>query len=904
MSVAWRLAAGGILRAPGRTALRVVVLAASVALLGSMLMFVGHSLQTMSGGAVRSVALDWQGPVGSYAHARRVAEGVGRQPGVLQASAAATAPLVRAEHNGPAGRSSAGDGAVLAVAPGYLRHIKTFRLLHGGLRPGGVVLDQQMAATLQAGIGDRVTLRTSRAAAPRSFVVGGVALVTAPDQLFAPLNPQLGPAPAQPPANVAIMSAGTFARTLARGRPSTAAATPGTSTQPGAAGAVQWQVQAQLDPGPLSQGSPSAALKRADRTRNRAERSLPGQVQFVDNLSDSLNSAAGDALYAQALYIMLAVPGALVALGLAYLAALGTAERDRRDLALMRARGAGRRDLLALAGAESLLVGLMAGLLGAGVALAAVSLLVRGGVGLDLRRGLVTGAACLLLAIAGAAAARLGAGIGALRNDVAEGRRSSRRAERPLWQRLYADVIALAVSGLIYWLTASTGFSAVVNPDSNPTLSLSVYMFFAPALLWIGATLLLVRLRGRALAWTAGRARRRTGGRPGALAPFLLASASRRAGAINRGLIVVGLLLAFGVNLGIFTATYNRQAKVDAQLTLGADVTATAAPGVATRRGLERRIAHVRGVTATTALDHAYAYVGPDLQDTYGIDAASFGRATTLRDSYFLDGTAAQMLGRLRTTPDGVLVSKETITDYSLRRGNLLKLRVLDRRDGSFRVARFHVVGVVQEFPSAPKDSFMVANRAYLDAQSHAPGPNVVFAKTSGDPAAVAARVAAATRADGTKVDDIGHQNALTASSITTVNLTGIAGIEEAFVIALAAGAVALFVALGIAERRHEFATMAALGTRLRDIGAFLWSEAAVVLGAGLALGCGLGWLLSQMLVAMLQHVFDPPPDSLAIPWSYLAGLGGAALTAAVVATALALRGLRRLSLGETLREQ
>ena len=69
-------------------------------------------------------------------------------------------------------------------------------------------------------------------------------------------------------------------------------------------------------------------------------------MQFVDNLSDSLTTAAGDALYAETLYIMLAVPGALVALGLAYLAALGTAERDRRDLALLRARGATRRDLL------------------------------------------------------------------------------------------------------------------------------------------------------------------------------------------------------------------------------------------------------------------------------------------------------------------------------------------------------------------------------------------------------------------------------------------------------------------------------------------------------------------------------------------------------------------------------
>src|SRR4029077_2483612 len=104
----------------------------------------------------------------------------------------------------------------------------------------------------------------------------------------------------------------------------------------------------------------------------RVERSLPGQVQFVDNLSDKLNTAAGDALYAETLYIMLAAPGALVALGLAYLAALGTVERDRRDLALLRARGATRRDLLQGASAESAVIGVVAGALGTGLAILAV----------------------------------------------------------------------------------------------------------------------------------------------------------------------------------------------------------------------------------------------------------------------------------------------------------------------------------------------------------------------------------------------------------------------------------------------------------------------------------------------------------------------------------------------------
>jgi putative ABC transport system permease protein len=342
---------------------------------------------------------------------------------------------------------------------------------------------------------------------------------------------------------------------------------------------------------------------------------------------------------------------------------------------------------------------------------------------------------------------------------------------------------------------------------------------------------------------------------------------------------------------------------VDAQLTLGGDVTVSAPPGVASTHNLPSRIARVPGVKGVSAVDHSYAYVGPDLQDTFGIDPSTIGKGTTLRDSYFLGGGASELMKRLRATPDGILVSRETITDYSLARGDLLKLRVLDHRSGQFRVVPFHVVGVVQEFPSAPRDSFMVANLSYLQAADHAGGPNVVFAK-SGDPRPTSRRVALATRGDGAIVKNIDEQTQQTVSSITTVDLRGISRIEEIFTVALAAAAMALFVTLAVIERRHEFATMTALGASLREVGSFVWSEAAIVLGAGLVLAAGLGWLLSKMLVAMLQHVFDPPPDHLAVPWGYLLGLGGAAVIGGVLATALAGRRLRKLQLGAILREQ
>lgn len=902
MKAALQLGLARLRRRPAQSATQVFVLALAVALLGAMILFIGHSLRTMTTSATNSVPLDLQGPVNDYGQARQLAGEIAKQPDVAQASAVATAPFAGVSHSGSAGVTTAGAGAILAVPPNYLHRIDTFRFLRGGLRPGEVVLDQQLAATLRAQIGDTVKLRPGANSPPRAFKVGGVALVTAPDVLFQPLNPVVGPAPAQPPANIAIMPVETFASTIGGRLPSLGSANAGSAAVPGTLSGVQWQVQAQVDRASLG-GTPNEAFKRAGQIRNSLERSFPGKIQFVDNLSEGLETAAGDALYAEALFIMLAVPGALLALGLAYLAALGTVERDRRELALLRARGASRRQLLGMAAGESSLIGLIAGLLGAGLSFAAVALLIEGSVGLNASRAIAVIVVSIALAIAGGFAARLGTGLRALSETVAAGRRNVQSRKAPLWRRLYLDFVALAISGLIYWLTASTGFSAVVNPDSNPTLSLSIYMFFAPTLLWIGATLLLVRLRGGLFSSIAGRLRGSEHASPGRRA-FLLASASRRGPAINRGLVFVGLLLAFGVSLGVFAATYDQQAGVDAQLTLGADVTATAPPGVTAKAGLVKRIEAVPGVAATSPVDHSYAYVGPDLQDTFGIDPTSIGAATTLRDSYFIGGGAQTMLDRLKSTPDGIIVSKETITDYSLVVGDLLRLRVLDHSSGKFRTVPFHVVGAVQEFPSAPRDSFMVANLSYLQKADRAGGPNVVFASTSEDPAAVANRVAEATKGFGVSVKDIRQQSAQTVSSITTVDLTGISRLEQAFAIVLAAAAMWLFVSLVVSERRHEFATMAALGASLRDIGAFVRTEAVAVLGAALVLAAGLGLLLAEMLIAMLQHVFDPPPDHLAIPWGFLGLLVAAAVLGAVLAAAVAAHSLRRLPLGSILREE
>src|SRR6202022_2316128 len=221
-------------------------------------------------------------------------------------------------------------------------------------------------------------------------------------------------------------------------------------------------------------------------------------------------------------------------------------------------------------------------------------------------------------------------------------------------------------------------------------------------------------------------------------------------------------LLSFGVSLGLFSATYDQQSLADARLTLGADAVVNAPPNGQLAPATLRSGASTTGVAAASTMQHTYAYVGPDLQDLYGIQPDTIASATQLHDSYFTGASARSVLAGLRSRPDGLLVSAETIKDYGLGVGDLIRLRLLDAATGQYRVVNFHVVGVVSEFPTAPKDSFLVANLSSVLAATHTAGPNVELLATSGNPAAVAGAVQRAIADSGATVRDISSRGAAT----------------------------------------------------------------------------------------------------------------------------------------------
>jgi putative ABC transport system permease protein len=239
----------------------------------------------------------------------------------------------------------------------------------------------------------------------------------------------------------------------------------------------------------------------------------------------------------------------------------------------------------------------------------------------------------------------------------------------------------------------------------------------------------------------------------------------------------------------------------------------------------------------------------------------------------------------LATHPDGVLVSQETMTNYQLNVGDQINLRLQSGSDHQYHVIPFHFLGVVREFPTAPKDSFLIANANYIAQQTGSESAEIVLMRASGNPTDLAAQARQALSSlPGARVTDIGSTQRLIGSSLTAVDLHGLTSLELAFAILLVAGATGLILALGLAERRRTFALLTALGAKRNQLGAFLWSEGVVIQVIGGLIGIVLGFGLAQMLVTILTGVFDPPPELLSIPWLYLVLLTTAALVSMIVA--------------------
>ena len=847
--------------------------ALSVALLATLGLFVAHSAGSMTTRAITNVAPYWQMQlVGTTdpTNAFDALKAVVSDPRSEQVDYADITGFT-ATTGGTV--QSTGVGKVVGIAPDYF---KTFqgqgRLLAGSF--DGPVLAQQTAANLHAGPGDKITI--GRLGQPQVEVtIAGVVEMPGADQFFQIVNGTAQTARNAPPDNVLLLPPAQWQELFGQqlqDLPQTA----------------QRQIHASFKTTNLPQ-DPVEAYVQATGLSNNLLATLAGEGVVTNNLAARLDGVRQDSLFAKVLFLFLGVPGAVVAMLLTVILVQSTSERRRQEIGLLQLRGFKREKILGFTGLEGIIMGLIGGLLGMGLAsLIAgywlhiparesrlVWLVPTGLLGLSVSWAVVEVPAYFLL-----------------RNPVSENLTTSQKnaGQNPAWKRLWIDVVFLAIAAAILWQSALTGYQVVTAPEGVPTANVDYKTYLAPALLWIGGALLLMRASSFWL--------RAAATQPGALitplagnfAGLAAASMAHERARVTKGIVLVALAVSFASSTAIFNSTYQQQAAVDASLTNGADVAVTGTIDQPASQ-VSDKIKGLPGVAAIQHMQHRFAYVGTDLQDLYGIDPTHIGEATPMSDAYFENGNAAATLQQLQMIENGILVSDETVKDFQLKMGDQINLRLRNASDNAYHVVPFTFIGVVREFPTAPRDSFLVANASYVAKQTGIANAETLLIKSAIAPHDLATAITKALPTTmPVKVSDVSEASHRIGSSLTAVDLHGLTTLELAFALPLVAGALGLVFALGLAERQRNFAILRAVGANAKQLGVFIWSEAVVIYIIGVTAGLALGWLLAWVLVKLTTHVFDPPPDALAVPWAYLALLVISGFASMVCAVLLQLR--------------
>ena len=827
--------------------------AIAVALLALLGLFVSHSASTMTARGVSTIAPDWQVQlVGT-------SDTTNAQTAVQESEPSAITKIV--DYADIKGLSATTQGTVQTTGVGkavgldvsYTKSFpKQFRLLAGSF--DGPLLAQQTAANLHVAPGDQVTLERL-IGEPQMITIAGIVEMPSADQFFQIVGTTTQSAPTAPPDNIILLPREKWDTLFADQLDSM----PQTAKR---------QLHIAIDHASLP-GDPVEAFVAATGRANNLSAKLAGEGVIANNLAARLDGVRLDALFAKVLFLFLGIPGAAVAILLTMMIVQSGTDRRRRDIALLQLRGASTSQTVLLVGLEALGVGIVGSALGLLVAwiVAHSWMPLPTGVGeiIWFVLAVVSGLAAVLLIFFLSTWSMLHRTVGENLNAL-----DLHSNAKPAWQRLWLDVVLLAIAAIVFWQSAATGYRLVTAPEGVATATVDYKAYLAPGLMWVGLALLLMRL------WNGfmvnGRPMLRVMISPvaGGFSGIVAASMSRDWKRIAKGVVLVALAFSFATSTAIFNTTYESQANIDAQLTNGADVAVTGTM-LSPASVAIKKIQATNGVAWAEPMQHRFAYVGTDLQDIYGINPTTIGNATAISNAYFTSNDATATMEKLQATPNGVLVSDETMTDFQLKPGDTLNLRLQSAKDNSYHVAPFTFIGVVREFPTAPTDSFLIANASYITKVTENAASETVLVRTSAVPSNVAKDIRSALADQAAfKITDITEAAHRIGSSLVAVDLKSLTSLELAFALPIIAGALGLVFALGLEERRRNFAILLALGAKTRHLGAFLWSEAIVVYVVGMVSGLGLGAGLAWVLVKMMTHVFDPPPEALNVPWTYL----------------------------------
>ncbi len=906
MSALFTHAARGVFRKPLQTLLYLLGLMLAVGLFADTLFFVDLSQRDMTRNALAPVQVDMVARATTPDLAPDALEQTLKGQSLVKAAEpVAVADFASLSKTGTGVSSAA--GRVFALSELYFKTFNFLPIVAGKFDAAGAMVGDATATQLGLKVGDTLELKFAAGiTAPYRVRVSGIVGMGVSDPLF--FNPDsAGGEGYGVVADVVFLPPATFERDLAP----TLSKLPVTTSSVGQTGSnvvllpVERQVHLKIDQSGLN-ADPAKSLKQLDALRRSLEQPFPGQVRVQNNLAARLGNAKKDILAAKMLFLFLAIPGVLLAAYLSKYAVELSSDSRRVELSLLRVRGAGTREVLLITAFTALLIavlGSVAGLifgaamlvltLGAGILTASNLELIFPSVGWALLGGFVLTALAFFVPV-----------WAQLRNEIAGARRSVARVQTvPLWRRMNADVLMLIAAGVVLYVTDANGGFKPTGTEGT-AVTLSFYLFLAPFLFWIGATLLLIRLLDLILTRGAKPVTRLLKTLFGDFGAVAARGMTRRSSGVGSAVTLTALSLSFGVALSLFLGTYATQRAGDIAYIVGSDVRVTPPASANLTPKFAEQLSKLPNVTAATSLARdPVALIGSEKKSVYGIDVPSFLKTAYLPNAMFENGSAKATLEALMATPNGVILARDQADKYDIKVGDPVLMRLYNPKTAQYVQVKTLAVGIYTYLSTSSYDADFALNRDFFTQATGTSGANLFLVKTP-DPAGVTSSIQSNFGSSLTlKLENVLTATKIDSSSLTSLNLAGLGGLERIYTALIVASSLGVFLISMLQSRRKEFGTMRALGTDDRQLRTLLAAEALSISSVSLAAGVGIGAGIAALFVMLLRVIFLIPPAGLTWPVLDLGLLLGLSLLGMILGVLLANRALSRLRVSEVLRE-
>jgi putative ABC transport system permease protein len=527
--------------------------------------------------------------------------------------------------------------------------------------------------------------------------------------------------------------------------------------------------------------------------------------------------------------------------------------RRRAQFALLRVLGVTQRRLVVLIVAESALVGVAGSVLGLSAGFVLAQFAVRW-VGVDLGsgyfRGIVPTLALEPLALGlffvfGVAAAVLGSFVPALETAHAAPARALKAGdEQRAFERLRPAWPGLAVVGL-----------AAIMTILPPLAGLPLFGYLAIALLLVGTLMLMPRLAVRVLSAL-----------PTPRAPESQLALAQLRGApgqvtVSLAAIVAGVSLM--VSMAIMVSSFRHSLDSWLERILPADVyfrASSAGDTAYLTPDIQARIAALPGLRRVEFLREQQLLLDPSRPRVAllarPVDAANFASRLPLVGEAVAVAAAA---------PPPVWVSEAVVDLYDFTPGKVVLLPIAGAP------VPFTVAGIFRDY-ARQQGAIVIDVQRYVALTGDRTVTNGALWLA---PGATAETVREAIRRDvpGGEKLEIAVPGEIREASLSVFDRT----FAVTYALELAAvviGLVGLSSSFGaqVLARRREFGMLRHIGMTRRQIGAMLATEGVVVSGIGLAVGLGLGGLISLILIHVVNRQSFHWGMDLSVPWLPLCG--------------------------------